>query len=158
MISGSLSRLPDPVYPLGASVVGTALGAAGHRVEWFDALRHDRDPGTALEQRLAEEEPDVVMMSIRNIDSAAFPGVHRHFEEHLDLARACKRWGCAPESIIGFIKSGELRAFNVAAKGTTRPRWRITEEAIREFERRRAAVPVKPAQKKRRPREATAYF
>ncbi|MBW2277696.1 MAG: cobalamin-dependent protein, partial [Deltaproteobacteria bacterium] len=96
LISGSVSRLPDPVYPLGAAVVGTSLGTAGHQVSFFDALRHEDAPSTALEKRLAEVEPDVVMMSIRNIDSAAFPGVHRHFEEHLDLARACQRWGRAP--------------------------------------------------------------
>jgi radical SAM superfamily enzyme YgiQ (UPF0313 family) len=96
MISGSISRLPDPVYPLGAAVVGTSLAAAGHRVSWFDALRHEKDTGAALMRELDEIEPQVVMMSIRNIDSAAFPGVHRHFEEHLDLARACKRWGRAP--------------------------------------------------------------
>jgi radical SAM superfamily enzyme YgiQ (UPF0313 family) len=96
LISGSVSRLPDPVYPLGAAVVGTSLAAAGHRVGWFDALRHEKEAGAALGKRLDEAEPDVVMMSIRNIDSAAFPGVHRHFEEHLDLARVCKRWGRAP--------------------------------------------------------------
>jgi radical SAM superfamily enzyme YgiQ (UPF0313 family) len=96
LISGSVSRLPDPVYPLGAAVVGTSLGAAGHEVAWFDALRHEQDAPAALEQQLEQVEPEVVMMSIRNIDSAAFPGVHRHFEEHLELARVCKRWGRAP--------------------------------------------------------------
>jgi len=96
LISGSVSRLPDPVYPLGAAVVGTALRRASHEVSSFDALRHDCDPVVQLEHDLAKIAPDVVMMSIRNIDSAAFPGVHRHFEEHLELARACKRWGRAP--------------------------------------------------------------
>jgi radical SAM superfamily enzyme YgiQ (UPF0313 family) len=96
LISGSTSNLPDPVYPLGAAVVGTALQEAGHEVRWFDALRHAADPVAPLERALGEIEPQAVAMSIRNIDSAAFPGVHRHFEEHLELARACKRWGRAP--------------------------------------------------------------
>lgn len=96
LISGSTSNLPDPVYPLGAAVVGTALRGAGHEVRWFDALRHAADPVGPLERALGEIDPEVVMMSIRNIDSAAFPGVHRHFEEHLELARACRRWGRAP--------------------------------------------------------------
>jgi len=96
VISGSVSRLPDPVYPLGAAVVGTALAAAGHRVSWFDALRHEDAPAGALEEELRTSEPEAVLLSIRNIDSAAFPGVHRHFEEHLELARTVRRWGRAP--------------------------------------------------------------
>jgi radical SAM superfamily enzyme YgiQ (UPF0313 family) len=95
VISGSVSRLPDPVFPLGAAVVGTALRRAGHEVSWFDALRHD-DPVAALEQLLAQTAPEALLMSIRNIDSAAFPGVHRHFEEHLELARACRGFSQAP--------------------------------------------------------------
>ncbi len=95
VVSGSRARLPDPVYPLGAAMVGTALRRAGHAVEWFDALRHD-DAATSLAERLEQLSPDAVMLSIRNIDNAAFPGVHRHFEEHLELARAVVDRGGAP--------------------------------------------------------------
>jgi hypothetical protein len=40
VISGSRARLPDPVYPLGAAIVATALRRAGHEMTWFDALQH----------------------------------------------------------------------------------------------------------------------
>jgi radical SAM superfamily enzyme YgiQ (UPF0313 family) len=95
VISGSRARLPDPVYPLGAAMVATVLARAGHEVHCFDALRHD-EPATALCAVLDGLAPGAVLLSIRNIDSAAFPGVLRHFEEHLGLARAVTEWGRAP--------------------------------------------------------------
>ena len=65
-----------------------------------------------------------------------------------DLA---KRWHCTPETVIGAIRRGELRAFNLAGPGCSRPRWRIPPEAITEFELRRSAVvPVKPVKRTRR--------
>ncbi len=89
VISGSMATLPDPVYPLGPAIVATAVRNAGHEVSWFDALRHD-DPSMALRALIQNWEPEVVLLSIRNIDNAAFPGVNKHFEEHLEIARTCK--------------------------------------------------------------------
>lgn len=95
LTSGSRATLPDPVYPLGPAMVGTSARRAGHEVAWFDALRHD-DPPAALEEALRAEDPGAVLLSIRNIDNAAFPGVNKHFTEHLELARVCKRTTDAP--------------------------------------------------------------
>ncbi len=58
----------------------------------------------------------------------------------------------ADEKIIEFINSGELRAVNVATKGSKRPRWRITPEAIAEFEASRSNAPPPPKPKQRRQR------
>ena len=67
--------------------------------------------------------------------------------------KLAKEWACKPEKIITFINSGELRAFDVSLNpGTGRPRWRITPEAIAEFEVRRSAV--KPAAKRRRKKQS----
>ncbi len=143
VISGSRARLPDPVYPLGAAMVASVLARAGHDVSWFDALRHD-DPAAALRAMLDERAPQVVLLSIRNIDSAAFPGVLRHFEEHLDLARAVRDWGRAPlvlggsgfslmpEAFLAYLDAdcgvageGELAVLEIVAaleQGRTPPR------------------------------------
>jgi radical SAM superfamily enzyme YgiQ (UPF0313 family) len=95
VISGSMATLPDPVYPLGPAIVATAVRKAGHEVSWFDVLRHD-DPSAALRSLILDVEPEVVLLSIRNIDNAAFPGVNKHFEEHLEIARICKAETNAP--------------------------------------------------------------
>jgi hypothetical protein len=54
------------------------------------------------------------------------------------------RWGVAIDKVLLFIRTGELRAFNVATKTSRRPRYRITEEAVSEFETARAACPGIP--------------
>ena len=45
---------------------------------------------------ILDVKPRAVLLSIRNIDNAAFPGVNKHFEEHLDIARVCKAATDAP--------------------------------------------------------------
>ena len=62
-----------------------------------------------------------------------------------------KRWGSSPEQVIGLILAGELGAFNIARKGASRPRWRISREHLADFERRRSAVVTPKPKRKRRP-------
>jgi len=75
--------------------VGTALRNAGHDVRWFDALRH-ADPKSALAAAIDAVHPEAVLLSIRNIDNAAFPSPSRHFEDHLELARVVREKSKAP--------------------------------------------------------------
>jgi radical SAM superfamily enzyme YgiQ (UPF0313 family) len=54
--------------PYGACIVAEAAVAAGCRVSLLD-LMFQRDPGKALEAALRREPPDVVGLSIRNLDN-----------------------------------------------------------------------------------------
>ena len=45
-----------------------------------------------------------------------------------------KIWGVSPETIIDHIKSGRLKAFTVSPPRCNRPRWRISPDAVREYE------------------------
>ena len=47
--------------------------------------------------------------------------------------KAAKVLRVDPETIRELIRSGELRASNLARRGSTRPRWRISREALEEF-------------------------
>lgn len=65
--------------------------------------------------------------------------------------------GVKPDKVLGWIRSGSLRAVNFAAKTSGRPRWRISPEAIREFEQvrtnlSRASLPL--GRQKRKPVKA----
>ncbi len=60
-----------------------------------------------------------------------------------------RQWQVSPDKVIGFIRSGELRAFNVAAKPHGRPRWRISAADAVAFEQRRAAIPPLPTPRRR---------
>jgi hypothetical protein len=49
-----------------------------------------------------------------------------------------QRYGVTIQTVLGWIRSGELRAVNVSRHPESRkPRWRISEEALAEFERDR---------------------
>ncbi len=61
-------RGPVPVIPLGACLVAEAVKKAGHRVRLLD-LMFEREPVRALESELHTCDPDVVGLSIRNIDN-----------------------------------------------------------------------------------------
>ena len=52
-----------------------------------------------------------------------------------ELAR---RYGVEPCKVIAWIRSGELRALNVATRATGRPRYLIGEEDIARFEQGRS--------------------
>ncbi|MBI1913226.1 MAG: hypothetical protein HYS12_00455 [Planctomycetes bacterium] len=57
-------------------------------------------------------------------------------------------------TVLGWIQSGELRAINVGRKpGAKKPRWRISEEALKAFEL--ARTPVPPPARMRRKKQPT---
>jgi excisionase family DNA binding protein len=46
------------------------------------------------------------------------------------------------DKVRGWIERGELRAVNCAARAGGRPRWRVSREALAEFERLRSPRPT----------------
>jgi hypothetical protein len=73
--------------------------------------------------------------------------------------QVAERYRVSAEKVIGWIRAGELRAVNVAARAGRRPRWRIGEADLLAFEQRRAAVPLATTSKRRRKHEnVVEYF
>ncbi|NQU23814.1 MAG: helix-turn-helix domain-containing protein [Candidatus Nealsonbacteria bacterium] len=70
-----------------------------------------------------------------------------------------KRYGVKPERILGWIRSGEIRAIDVSSKGSKRPRFRIDPKDLEVFELRRSVVPAKkPSRRRRQQADVTEYF
>lgn len=70
-----------------------------------------------------------------------------------------KRWASAPETVLALIASGDLEAFDARRPGSSRPRWRITPEAVAEFQRRRSGKSrPKPARRRRKDPNVTEFF
>jgi excisionase family DNA binding protein len=65
--------------------------------------------------------------------------------------QAAKQLGVSPETVIGWIRSGELKAANVG-KGKKRPRYRIEPEALAEFQRKKMpeVTPTQPVKRRRK--------
>jgi radical SAM superfamily enzyme YgiQ (UPF0313 family) len=64
LISTNTCRAPDAVFPLGAAYVAAALRHAGYHVRVLDMLASPEP----LQQALEQSRPDVVGISLRNID------------------------------------------------------------------------------------------
>lgn len=66
--------------PIGLSYVATATRAAGHTVRFVDLLTA-HNPQAALEAALHGFRPDVVGISVRNIDNVVHQRLHSHLDE-----------------------------------------------------------------------------
>ncbi len=71
LVSANTAESPFPVYPLGMSIVASALGRAGHEVIQFDFL-HSGQSFEKLLRILMIQMPDIIGISIRNIDNVNF--------------------------------------------------------------------------------------
>jgi len=69
-----------------------------------------------------------------------------------------QRYGISPDKVRGWIVRGELAAVNVVARLGGKPRWRISAEALEQFERARAPVPVVKVERRRKSKEGVIEF
>src|SRR5664279_2326362 len=68
LISTNRNNLPMPVMPIAACIVAQAAEQAGHTVSLLD-LMFTRDPTADIQAALTRWQPDVVALSVRNIDN-----------------------------------------------------------------------------------------
>ena len=69
------------------------------------------------------------------------------------------RYGVEPSKVLAWIRSGELRAVNVATRSTGRPRYRINEADVLVFENRRAGkVDKAPPRRRRQSANVIEFF
>jgi hypothetical protein len=68
-------------------------------------------------------------------------------------------WQVKAATVIGWIRSGQLRAVDVSSRGSRRPRYRIDRADLLAFEQARAAVPAPKVQRRRRrPADVIEFF
>src|ERR1700674_5225820 len=68
LISTNRNTLPMPVMPIGACIVAHAAESAGHTVHLLD-LMFTTNALAAIETAVLGVHPDVVGLSVRNIDN-----------------------------------------------------------------------------------------
>ena len=68
LVSANRHRQPMPVIPYGACLVAEAAQAAGHEVHFLD-LMFQADPSKILRDTLTRVKPEIVGLSVRNIDN-----------------------------------------------------------------------------------------
>lgn len=138
LIGANIASTPYYVYPLGLSMVATALRKAGHIVTQFDFLRNDMSL-EALVNELKSFKPGIIGISMRNIDNVNLMNEQRYIDAVKDIVKNIRcvtnspvvlggsAFSIMPETILrevgadcGIIGEGEslmLELVNKAALG-----------------------------------------
>lgn len=82
------------------------------------------------------------------------PDTRTTLRRKLTPPQLARQYGVSTDKVLGWIRSGELRAVNVATRPDGRPRWVIDAADLLAFERQRQARPRSPAAPRRRPKSA----
>lgn len=84
LIGANVASTPYYVYPLGLSMVAAALKSAGHAVSQFDFLKNGMSL-TALEGEIRSFRPDIIGISMRNIDNVNLMNEQRYIDAVKDI-------------------------------------------------------------------------
>ena len=92
-----------------------------------------------------EEVTGLVVAVRRHIQAMANPNA-RPTISPADLAR---HWGIKIDKVLNWISSGQLKAVNVAANASGKPRYRIDAEALAAFKAARTLATPEPRRRRR---------
>ena len=113
LVSTNRERQPYPVVPNGLACVASALDAAGHNVRFLD-LCFARDPIGRARSVASDFRPDVVGVSVRNIDNSDAIALRHYTPQAREVLRALRT--AAPQAKI--VAGGA--AFGVAPEALFR--------------------------------------
>ena len=97
LVSTNRERAPQPVVPNGIACVASALEAEGHSVSVAD-LCFARDPAAALRRAVRETRPDVIGVSVRNIDNSDRMALRHYTPEASGMLRVLR--DAAPSATV----------------------------------------------------------
>jgi radical SAM superfamily enzyme YgiQ (UPF0313 family) len=95
LISANTEKLPDPVFPIGAGYVAASAEKHGHTVETLD-LCFASAPADAIAERLRDVRPDVIGISLRNLDSTSYPDNTSYIDDYGAVVAAVRERSSAP--------------------------------------------------------------
>ncbi len=89
MISANRETDPSPVFPLGLAYLAGPVERAGHAARLLD-LCFEANVSVAVRRELAEFTPDVVLVSIRNIDNVTWPTCRSYVDGVREVVTLCR--------------------------------------------------------------------
>lgn len=95
LISSNTERINMVTIPLGLGLVAGAVRRAGHEVAFLDLL-NEQDPGAAIRRAVAASRPDVVGISVRNIDDQTEDNPRFLLGQVKPVVDACRTCTTAP--------------------------------------------------------------
>ena len=96
-VNTNQTRMPDPVPPIGLSYLAGAMRRAQHDCDIFD-LTFQSQFEEKLKASIRGRKPEVIGLSLRNVDNTAYPKTVSYFEHFQKIVRICRE--VAPETPI----------------------------------------------------------
>lgn len=128
LVSANREHLPDPIFPLGLAYVAAAAQKAGHEIDVAD-LCFGNHPLEDLRQQVAKFQPEVIGLSLRNIDNAAYPLTVDYLALHREVVDVLHATSNAPVVLGGSGFSIMPTAYMFELDGD----WGIAGEGERAF-------------------------
>ena len=100
LVSTNRERQPYPVVPNGLACIASALDAAGHRVRFLD-LCFAKNPVASARDTAREFRPDIIGVSVRNIDNSDAIALRHYTPEARDILHALREAAPAAKVIAG---------------------------------------------------------
>jgi radical SAM superfamily enzyme YgiQ (UPF0313 family) len=100
LVSANREHLPDPIFPLGLAYIAAAVKAAGHDIEVAD-LCFGHNPLDDLRDTVNRFQPDVIGLSLRNVDNAAYPLTVDYLALHREVVDTLHAVSSAPVVLGG---------------------------------------------------------
>lgn len=101
LLSANRERDPYPVFPIGLAYLAGPLAAAGHSLSVLD-LCFEPEPEEALVGALTLHRPDVVIVSLRNLDNVTWPGSFSYLPGLRRIVTKCREFGTVIVGGSGF--------------------------------------------------------
>lgn len=92
LVSPNVESLPDPVFPIGLAYLAAALTQNGIAYRVLD-LCFETDYDAAIASALADVTPDVIALSLRNLDNVSYPKYTSYlpfYRRVIDQIRNCR--------------------------------------------------------------------
>jgi radical SAM superfamily enzyme YgiQ (UPF0313 family) len=116
LVSANRERIPDPIFPLGLAYVAAAARQVHHEVAVAD-LCFGYAPLRRLTDQVRHFRPDVVGLSLRNVDNAAYPRTVDYLEHHRAVVDVLRTATTAPVVLGGSAFSIMPQAYMKALDG-----------------------------------------
>jgi len=99
LISVNRERMPAPVFPLGLAYIAKGLREEGHPIEVID-LCFSKDVLSDLKAVLHRSQPDLIGLSLRNLDNLTYPASLSYLKEVEEVIQVCRQ-SSSSKLIIG---------------------------------------------------------
>lgn len=95
VISLNRERLPEPLFPIGAAVAAAIFRAGGDQVQLLD-LCHQRDPVAAVKDHVRDRQPDLVGLSVRNLENNQMGATRTYLDQARVVVEAVRETSGVP--------------------------------------------------------------